>query len=463
MIAFWLKTAKPTILAVTAILVGWIAIFDWSVGNTFSLGILYILPMVLAAVRLSLWEMAALSLLCAYLRSRFDVPGSQTEVYLRFAFAFASYFASGLLVSGLVRNRRLVAEHLARMESEQKLRREAEEQLSVLVASSPAAILTLDGKGLILAANHAAYSLLAIPEGEELEGRLIEGYLPVLADALRMETLPEGFRTAAQCQGHREDGEIFLAHSWFSSYQSPHGTRLAAIVVDTSEEMREREEQNLQELHKSNRITAAAVSHELRNLSGAVSLVCLQLQERHPLAQDADFQGLVNLVKGMEKVTSLDLYSRGSETLERMQLQPVLDSLRIVIEPNWKEIGGRVRWNLPSALPLVMADPHGLLQVFLNLARNSHRAVQETARRELDIVVELKNVELKQGQVLIHFEDSGPGITSPQHLFQAFQQGANGAGLGLYVSRAVVRSYGGDLRFDPHAGRPRFTVELQVS
>jgi signal transduction histidine kinase len=273
-----------------------------------------------------------------------------------------------------------------------------------------------------------------------------------------MEILPEGFRTAAQSQGHRDDGEIFLAHTWFSSYLSPHGTRLAAIVVDTSEEMREREEQNLQELNKSNRITAAAVSHELRNLSGAVTLVCLQLQERHPLAQDPDFQGLMNLVKGMEKVTSLDLYSRGSDALERIHLQPVLDSLRIVIEPDWREIDGRIRWTLPPTVPMVMADPHGLLQAFLNLARNSHRAVQDRSKHELDILV-----ELKEDRVQVHFEDSGPGIADPQHLFQAFQQGADGAGLGLYVSRAVVRSYGGDLRFEPHAGRSRFTVELQVS
>jgi signal transduction histidine kinase len=291
-----------------------------------------------------------------------------------------------------------------------------------------------------------------------LEGRLIDGYLPVLADALRMAILPEGFRTAAQCQGHREDGEIFLAHTWFSSYLSPHGIRLAAIVVDTSEEMREREEQNLDELHRSNRIMAAAVSHELRNLSGAVSLVCVQLQERHRLSQDPDFRGLMNLVKGMEKVTSLDLYARGTETLERIQLQPVLDSLRIVIEPDWKEIDGRVRWSLPSPIPMVMGDPHGLLQAFLNLARNSHRAVQEAAQRELDITV-----ELKEDRVQVHFEDSGPGISAPQHLFQAFQQGAGGTGLGLYIARAVVRSYGGDLRFDAQTGRSRFTVELQVS
>ena len=174
------------ILAVTALAVAWIAIIDWSVGNTVSLGVLYILPMMLAAVVLSPWETAILALLCAFLRSRFDVPSSRTEVYLRFAFASASYFASALFVTALVRNRRLVAEHLSRIENEQKLRREAEEQLRVLVASSPAAILTLDEKGVVLAANHAAGALLAIPDGDALEGRLIDGYLPVLADALRM-------------------------------------------------------------------------------------------------------------------------------------------------------------------------------------------------------------------------------------------------------------------------------------
>ena len=317
MIAFWLRTAKPTLLVATAILVAWIAIFDWSVGNTFSLGILYIVPMVLAAVRLSRWEMAALALLCAYLRSRFDVPGSQTEIYLRFAFAFASYLASGLLVNGLVRNRRLVAEHLARIESEQKLRREAEEQLSVLVASSPAAILTLDAKGIILAASHAASSLLAIPDGETLEGRLIDGYLPVLADALRMESLPEGFRTAAQCQGHREDGEIFLALQLvFFLPKSARHARLAAIVVDTCwRKCGSAREQNLQKLHQiRNKITAAAGSHELRNLSRSRVLGLPSGAGAPSPGPGSRFSGPGESGQGMEKVTALGLYSRGSET-----------------------------------------------------------------------------------------------------------------------------------------------------
>ena len=64
---------------------------------------------------------------------------------------------------------------------------------------------------------------------------------------------------------------------------------------------------------------------------------------------------------------------------------------------------------------------------------------------------------------LVTFEDSGAGVASPESLFQPFQPGAGGAGLGLYVSRAVVRTYGGDLRFEPTEKGARFTVELQVA
>ena len=217
----------------------------------------------------------------------------------------------------------------------------------------------------------------------------------MLSDALDLKNVPEGFRTAAQCTGYRSNGEIFQAHTWFSSYRAPEGTRLAAIVVDSSEEMRDREEQNLRQLVKSNRIVASVVSHELRNLCGAISLLCSHLNEKHALAGDEDFMGIVSLVKGLEKVALLELDSqeRGqSGEVEQVSLRQVLDHLRIVIESEWKEIGGSVLWDFPETSPLVVADPAGLLQAFLNLANNSHRAVQKASRRELKslFVVEAK-------------------------------------------------------------------------
>src|SRR5260370_4965715 len=126
MIGFLLKAGKIKILGAVGCLVAAIAVADWAVGNTFSLGVLYILPMILSALVLRWPESAALALLCAFLRSRFDVPSTGTEATLRFAFASLSYFASALFVTALMHNRRLAGEHLARMEAEQRRRRGAE-------------------------------------------------------------------------------------------------------------------------------------------------------------------------------------------------------------------------------------------------------------------------------------------------------------------------------------------------
>ena len=306
------KLSQPSILLLSAVLLAVAAIADWLVGHI-SLGVLYILPMMLAALVLEPLELAALALFSAFLRSRFDYPGSDIEIALRFAFASVSYFTCGLFVAALASNRKLVKEHLGKIQREQALRKEAEDQLRLLVASSPAAILTLNEHGTVLAANKAADSLFAIPDNQSMQGRGIEKYLPVLSDALHLKNVPEGFRTAAQCTGYRSNGEIFQAHTWFSSYAAPEGTRLAAIVVDSSEEMRDREEQNLRQLVKSNRIVASVVSHELRNLCGAISLLCSHLNEKHALAGDEDFLGIISLVKGLEKVALLELHSQEGE------------------------------------------------------------------------------------------------------------------------------------------------------
>ena len=72
------------------------------------------------------------------------------------------------------------------------------------------------------------------------------------------------------------------------------------------------------------------------------------------------------------------------------------------------------------------------------------------------------SVATSDGMANVRFQDSGPGIEEPQHLFEPFQSRADGAGLGLYVSRALVRSYGGDLQFDPQAHGDCFRVEIPV-
>src|ERR1051326_5355406 len=104
MIALLLRAGKLKILATTTILVVLVSLADWLVGHNVSLAPLYIVPMMLGAVVLSPVEIGFLAGLCSYLRALFDTTGSPAELALRFIFAVAAYFVSGLFVLGWVRN-----------------------------------------------------------------------------------------------------------------------------------------------------------------------------------------------------------------------------------------------------------------------------------------------------------------------------------------------------------------------
>jgi C4-dicarboxylate-specific signal transduction histidine kinase len=112
-------------------------------------------------------------------------------------------------------------------------------------------------------------------------------------------------------------------------------------------------------------------------------------------------------------------------------------------------------WEVAENLPLVQADHHSLLQVFVNLARNSQQALEGSSVREVRI-----STTQESDLVLVRFRDSGPGVAKPEELFRPFQAGAHSFGLGLYISRAILRSHGGGLRYEPQDQGSCFTVEL---
>ena len=131
--------------------------------------------------------------------------------------------------------------------------------------------------------------------------------------------------------------------------------------------------------------------------------------------------------------------------------------MRILIETTYHESEINVRWDLPEPLPLVWADRYGLIQVFLNLAKNSQRAMMSSETKHLRIAAAEEN-----GKVVIRFEDTGIGVASPEKLFQPFQPGAKSSGLGLYVSRVIMRSFGGDLCYEPRPQGSCFAVALRL-
>ncbi len=157
----------------------------------------------------------------------------------------------------------------------------------------------------------------------------------------------------------------------------------------------------------------------------------------------------------MEKIASSGLRVASNREVMVADLETVLDEARIVIEPSLRECGIQLRWEVAHGLPLVQADHHSLLQVFVNLARNSRDALQNANRRELTI-----SAEVESDLVVVRFRDTGPGVAHPEELFRPFQPGAHSNGLGLYISRAILRSHGGGLRYEAPESGSCFAVEL---
>ncbi len=291
-------------------------------------------------------------------------------------------------------------------------------------------------------ANQSAPAATLALGGAALSGQPIRGYLPAL-QSVAQSYRSQSFRTTMQCKGQRPDGEVFLAAIWFSTYKTLSGPKLAAIIVDLSEDLRDREDLSLNHLLKNTRILMGAMSHEIRNLCGAVSAVGRNLARVEGLAGNQDFEALQTLIVGLEKIAALELQASPEDQAIAVDVDELLDELRVLIEPSFRESGVTVNWGIAAGLPLVWADSYGLLQAFLNLARNSQRAMQTCPRKELTITA-----SAEESGVVIRFEDTGVGIRSPQQLFRPFQLGADGSGLGLYVSRAIVRSFRGEVRYE---------------
>jgi signal transduction histidine kinase len=236
------------------------------------------------------------------------------------------------------------------------------------------------------------------------------------------------------------------------------GQQLAAIVVDLSEDRRNWEELSFDHLLKSTRILMSGLAHEIRNLCGAALVIHRNLRRVSGLEENEDFRALGTLIQGLEKISELELKPAPESSGAAVHLPEVLDELRVLIEAMCLEGNVELRWHTDSNVPLVWADRYGLLQVFLNLFKNSYRAMLDSEAKILQVSASVEN-----DSVVVRFEDTGTGIQHPENLFRPFQPGAVSSGLGLYVSQAILKGFGAEVAYEP---RPRgccFAVVLPLA
>lgn len=172
---------------------------------------------------------------------------------------------------------------------------------------------------------------------------------------------------------------------------------------------------------------------------------------------------LIRLVNHMLDISRIES-GRLIFNIAPVQLEEIIasevDGLKILAEQ--KKL--RLQYTRPTvSLPKLELDPDRIREVVNNLVGN---AIKFTEQGSIAI-----SQEIKGSFILTHVKDTGPGI-SPEdlkNLFQKFTQArlkhgkSGGSGLGLYVSKIIVKEFGGDIVVNSQPGQgSTFTISLPI-
>ena len=128
------------------------------------------------------------------------------------------------------------------------------------------------------------------------------------------------------------------------------------------------------------------------------------------------------------------------------------------------EAGTAIRWSPPDDLPWLIFDPEGISRAVLNVVSNALDAVENRP----DPFVEIRVVaDLEAKLVRIVVSDNGQGMDAETlaTVFNLFvsTKGSRGTGLGLTVSRKILREHGGDIQATSAPGEgSTFTLEFPL-
>jgi signal transduction histidine kinase len=206
---------------------------------------------------------------------------------------------------------------------------------------------------------------------------------------------------------------------------------------------------------------AASMAHEIRNPLGVIKNVSYYLNMTMGKSDEKVKKHLKildqELVTSNKIITDLLDFSSGKEpTLKKSDLNTLIK--KAVSRAN-KPKNISLELKLGVKLPRLMADEDQLIRVFLNIIMNSIQAMPDGGS--------LKILSKKEGDnFVIKFTDSGVGISDkelPMVFEPLFTTKAKGIGLGLALSKQLVKMHGGSIDAESGVGEgTTFIVRLPI-
>ena len=195
---------------------------------------------------------------------------------------------------------------------------------------------------------------------------------------------------------------------------------------------------------------AASIAHEIHNPLDSVANLHFLLDQEPDAEKRAEYLRLAQQELGRTMQisrTMLSLYREPKAPVE-IQLRELIDGVLLLLDRRLQHQAVRVETDIADSLA-VEGFPAELRQVLTNLIVNAMDAAGPKGRIRIR-VQRAEASELRGIGALIEIADNGPGIPAEtvSRLFQPFftTKGANGTGLGLWVSMGIVQKHGGSIQ-----------------
>lgn len=349
------------------------------------------------------------------------------------------------------------AEHLEEVVGERTRQlQHSRDLLRVVFDHLPDALLLLDAQGRVLAANDAFCRRVLGQSPQEAVGHTYQTLLERLRADGRLcfeEQGPGESARRAVCAGAAGQQRWFeIDHYHIPNAEPPQTIERWRDI--TRQEQLHRQLLLHEQLASLGRL-AASVVHEVGNpLQGVRS--CLDLCREDPDLPPAALEYLDLADRELERINQLldrwrDLYRPAQLVWQPVDLNRLAELIQQISRRELTKRRIEMRCDLEPRLPAVRGQPDALRQVLLNLLLNAQEAMPEGGLLRL-----ATRSEPRRRANLLEVCDSGRGI-SPERLERLFEpdqsRPAQQLGLGLYLSREIVRKHGGEIRVTSAVGQ----------
>jgi two-component system, NtrC family, sensor kinase len=242
------------------------------------------------------------------------------------------------------------------------------------------------------------------------------------------------------------------------------GRSFNAMVSRLADARRQLEDRHAEEIRRAQNLAslgqmAAGIAHEINNpIAGMQNCVRTLLKGTRDEVHRVQY--LEMLREGLDRigrtVGQLLNFARESKPhLKPTHLAPLLQRCRALVEHDLAAHRITFTLTVDETLPLLLADPHQLEQVFLNVLKNALEATPDGGSVTVRAGVHKRDTgPFAEVQVC----DTGSGIP-PENLSRIFdpffttKEVGRGTGLGLSVSYGIVRAHGGFIDVQTDVGK----------